>query len=224
MIHRLERWAWWGGAILAGIAGIVNAVGLQSYTHQAVTHVTGTTTLFAQAIATGNRTGMAQLSLVLGSFVLGAMLSGFIIRDSLLRLGRRYGVALFIESILLLVASLLMDSHIDVGGCFASAACGLQNAMASTYSGTILRTSHLTGMFTDCGAALGHFLRGSPVDWIRIRLYGLVIGSFATGGMVGSLLFPIYGHATLYLPAALIGTVAIVYTAYSHARRKRSVA
>ncbi|HRP05353.1 MAG TPA: hypothetical protein PLV87_10615 [Opitutaceae bacterium] len=52
MIHRLERWACWGGALLAAIAGIVNAVELQSHAHQAVTHVTGTTSLFTQALAT----------------------------------------------------------------------------------------------------------------------------------------------------------------------------
>lgn len=222
MIHRLERWAWWGGALLAAIAGIVNAVGLQSYAHQAVTHVTGTTSLFTQALATHDRMGISQLGLVLGSFVLGAMLSGFIIRNSVLKLGRRYGVALFIESILLLIASALMNSHLVVGSYFASAACGLQNAMASTYSGTVLRTTHLSGMFTDCGAAMGHLLRGTPVDWIRVRLSLLVIGSFSTGGVIGSLLFPLFGPATLYLPAALTGGVAILYTTYAHARRQRA--
>lgn len=219
MIHKLERWAWCGGGLLAGIAGLVNAVGLQSYAHQAVTHVTGTTSLFTQALALGDLATVVQLGLVLGAFVAGAVVSGFIIQNSALRLGRRYGVALFIESLLLVTAATLMRSNLALGSCFASAACGLQNAMASTYSGAVLRTTHLSGMFTDCGAALGHLLRGAPVDWIRVRLYSLLIVSFAGGGVIGSCLFMRYGPATLFLPAALTGIIAVAYTSFAHAAR-----
>lgn len=219
MISKLERWAWFGGALLAANAGMVNAVGLQSYAHQAVTHVTGTTSLFSLAVAKADTRALADLGLVLAAFVGGAALGGFIIQHAALRLGRRYGVALFIESLLLVTAAVMMHSHTIVGSYFASAACGLQNAMASTYSGAVLRTTHLSGMFTDLGAALGHFLRGIPVDWIRVRLYAMLIGSFLLGGVAGSLLFAAYGPATLYLPAAFTGTVAASYTVYTSRRR-----
>jgi uncharacterized membrane protein YoaK (UPF0700 family) len=43
---------------------------------------------------------------------------------------------------------------------WASAACGLQNAMVSTYSGAIIRTTHITGTVTDLGAMIGQYLRG----------------------------------------------------------------
>lgn len=220
MIHKLERWAWWGGALLAGIAGIVNAVGLQSYAHQAVTHVTGTTSLLTLSLAQGDAAGMAHLAMVLGAFVSGAALSGFIIQDSALKLGRRYGIALFLESVLLFAASAVMQASLPVGSYLASAACGLQNAMASTYSGAVLRTTHLSGMFTDLGAAAGHMVRGAPVDWIRVRLYSLLILSFTAGGWIGSLLFRMLGPAALYFPAALTGSVALGYTAFSHRRRR----
>ena len=42
--------------------------------------------------------------------------------------------------------------------------------MVSTYSGAVVRTTHLSGMFTDLGIFLGHFLRGLPVDMRRLRL------------------------------------------------------
>jgi uncharacterized membrane protein YoaK (UPF0700 family) len=221
MIHKLERWAWWGGALLAAIAGLVNAVGLQSYAHQAVTHVTGTTSLFTQAVAHRDLATVAHLGSVLGSFLAGAILSGLIIQSSSLKLGRRYGVALMLESLLLFAASALMRRDLISGSCLASAACGLQNAMASTYSGAVLRTTHLSGMFTDCGAAMGHLLRGAPVDWIRVRLYLLLISFFALGGVLGSWLFGAFGPSTLYFPAILTGVVAIVYTTYAHTRRHR---
>ncbi len=220
MIYKLERWAWWGGALLAATAGTVNAVGLQSYAHQAVTHVTGTTSLLTQAIAQRNGASMGNLALVLAAFVFGAALSGFIIPNDALKLGRHYGLALIVESALLFAASALMGSHVIVGSYLASAACGLQNAMASTYSGAVLRTTHLSGMFTDCGAALGHLARGARVDWIRVRLYSLLIGSFACGGLIGSILFDFFGPAALYFPATVIGLVAIGYTVYAHGRHR----
>eukprot|EP00953_Heterococcus_sp_UTEX-ZZ885_P000665 878-Heterococcus_DN1.PRE.2 len=38
-------------------------------------------------------------------------------------------------------------------------ACGMQNAMTTRYSGAVVRTTHLTGMFTDMGLLIGHMLR-----------------------------------------------------------------
>lgn len=216
MIHKLERWAWLGGVLLACNAGIVNAVGLQAYAHQAVTHVTGTTTLFSLAVAHRDLTSMANLGLVLASFAGGAALGGFIIQNAALKLGRRYGVALFIESLLLIAAAVMMRSNNIVGSYSASAACGLQNAMASTYSGSVLRTTHLSGMFTDLGSAFGHLLRGIAVDWVKVRLYGMLVGSFVIGGIIGALLFDLFSYNTLYIPAALIGGIAIIYTIYAH--------
>jgi len=220
MIYKLERWAWFGGAMLAGNAGMVNAVALRSYAHQAVTHATGTTSLLSLAAAHQEYTVLANLAIVLLSFVLGAAVGGFLIQNATLKLGRRYGAALLIESLLLAGAAVLMRSHNTLGSYLASAACGLQNAMASTYSGAVLRTTHLSGMFTDIGVLAGHGLRGLGVDWIRFRLYTMLIGSFALGGVIGSLLFDRFAADTLYFPAALIGLVAAVYTIYAHFKRR----
>ena len=54
MISRLPRWVWIGAWALAFIAGMINVVGLLSFEHQAVTHLTGTTSMLGAAIAAGN--------------------------------------------------------------------------------------------------------------------------------------------------------------------------
>ncbi len=221
MIDRLERWAWTAGALLACIAGMVNAVGFMSYDHQAVTHMTGPTTMLGIAIAGGDNSNALRILLLLLSFVAGAVASGFIIRQSTLKLGRRYGGVLLLESILLFIAAALMQTHHHSGCYLASAAAGLQNAMASTYSGTILRTTHLTGMFNDLGASLGHWLRGIEVDRRRIKLSFVVIGSFFSGGLLGALAFRTLEYHTLYIPAVLTGAVALAYTCYAHAAKKK---
>lgn len=220
MVQRFESWVWYGGALLAGIAGMVNAVGFLGYTHMAVTHLTGTTTQLGLAFAGGEVRGVGHLASVLLAFTGGAMVSGMIIQHQALRLGRRYGVALLVVSALLAVAALLMRSHNEAASYVASAACGLQNGMASAYSGAVLRTTHLTGMFTDLGTALGHALRGLPVDTLRLRLSTMVISSFLVGGVLGGWLFGLLGGDALLIPATLTALVASIYTAYAHAHRQ----
>lgn len=90
MITKLPRWVWAGGWALAFVAGIVNVVGLLGFGHQAITHLTGTTSLLGAAVAALDGAAVAHFAAVMGSFVAGAVLSGFIIRDSTLKLGRRY--------------------------------------------------------------------------------------------------------------------------------------
>lgn len=223
MLKKLGHWAWIGGAALAGIAGMVNSIGFLSYSHQAVTHLTGTTSLLSIAIFEGNTHSIYHLAAVIFAFFIGAALSGFLIQRQTLKLGRRYGAALAIEGVLLAIAAMLMNRHHDAGSYFASAACGLQNAMASTYSGTILRTTHLTGMITDIGSSVGHLLRGLEVDLLRLRLCVLVFAGFTVGGIVGAALFRMYATQALYYPAAFTLIVAVVYTSYAHYSKLRSV-
>ena len=197
---------------------MVNAIGFLSYSHQAVTHLTGTTSLLSIALFELNGPAVLHLGCVLFAFFAGAILSGFLIQRQTLKLGRRYGATLAIEGLLLGIAAVLMQRHFEAGSYFASAACGLQNAMASTYSGTILRTTHLTGMITDIGSSIGHLLRGLEVDHLRLRLCLLVFVGFTIGGVAGTALFRVHESNALYYPAALTLLVAIAYTSYAHYR------
>lgn len=219
MISKLPRWVWSGAWALAFIAGIVNVVGILGFQHQAVTHLTGNTSMLAGAVASLDLADALHFAAVIGSFVVGTALSGFIIQDSVLQLGRRYGIALLLESLLLFIAVPLLNRNNTCGLYAAACACGLQNAMASTYSGTVVRTTHISGMFTDLGISLGHALRGLPVDARRLRLCLLVISGFFCGGIAGTIAFRFCGAATLCIPAALTGCAATGYGLYQLKRR-----
>lgn len=219
MISRLPRWVWSGAWGLAVVAGMVNVVGLLGFKHQAVTHLTGTTTGLGAAIADLDGDAALHFGSIIGSFVAGNVISGFLIRDTTLQLGRRYGVALLLESLLLAVAVPFMDRGHEAGMYCAACACGLQNAMVSTYSGAVVRTTHLSGMFTDLGIFLGHALRGLPVDLRRLRLCFLVISGFLLGGITGAAAFRFLGHATLFIPAALTASTALACGLY-HSRKR----
>ena len=101
---QLPRWVWVGGVLLACVGGMVNVIGYLGFEHQAVSHLTGTTSLLGAALAHGDWKAVAHLWGVLIAFCLGAMVSGMIIQDSTLRLGRRYGVVLALESLILFAA------------------------------------------------------------------------------------------------------------------------
>ena len=155
MIRKLDRWAWAGGALLAFNGGLINAVGLSSAARQTISHVTGSTTLFSMAAARGD----AGTALFLGSLVLvfacGAALGGLVVGNAPLQFGRRYAAALWAECSLLLASAVTITAHPQAGLALAAAACGLQNAMAGTYTGAAVRTTHMTGIITDLGAAAG---------------------------------------------------------------------
>jgi len=218
---QLPRWVWVGAGALACVAGMVNVVGFLGFEHQAVTHLTGTTSLLGAAIAYGEIRAARQLLGLALAFMAGAALSGMIIQDSTLRLGRRYGVVLTLESILLFLAVPLFKHQQIAGALLAAMACGLQNAMATTYSGAVIRTTHLSGMFTDLGIGLGHALRGMPLPKRRLLLSALIISGFLTGGMLGAWLFRHLGYEALYAPAALTGLVGIGYAGYRQWRGMR---
>ena len=219
MAERLAAWVWIGGAALACVAGIVNVVGFLGYQHLAITHLTGNTSLLGAALVEGNAQAALHLGAMLAAFVGGAALGGLIVQDGALRLGRRYGVALTIESLLLLAAIPLFRQQHLAGPLLAAMACGLQNAMATTYSGAVVRTTHVSGMFTDLGIMLGHVLRGLPAARRRLALCVLIISFFFVGGVLGAWLFARVEYAALYLPAALTGCTGLAYFLYRQTHR-----
>ncbi|WP_266182395.1 YoaK family protein [Dyella humicola] len=216
MLRQLPRWAWIGGGLLALIAGCINAVGYLCFRHQPITHLTGTSTELGLALARLDATEIAHWALAIASFLAGAVLSGFIVQQSTLQLGRRYGVVLMIESVLLFAAIPLIHEQRDLGLYLASAACGLQNAMVSTYSGATFRTTHLSGIFTDLGIYLGQRLRGLPVDMLRVHVCLLVASHFIVGATLGALGFLAWQERVLLVPAVLTGVVGLGYAIYRH--------
>jgi uncharacterized membrane protein YoaK (UPF0700 family) len=216
MISKLPRWVWAGGWALAFIAGIINVIGLLGFEHQTITHLTGNTSRLSEALANLDFTGIIHFAALIGAFVIGTVVSGFIIQDSALQLGHRYSVVLVLESLLLCAAVPLLKLNSAYGMYAAAGASGLQNAMVSTFSGAVIRTTHLSGMYTDLGISLGHALRGLPVDMKRIKLCFVIISGFLIGGIAGTLSFHSLSYAALLVPAALTAFVAVAYTIYRH--------
>ena len=155
------------------------------------------------------------------SFVIGAAYSGFVIGNTALKLGRRYSVALITESLLLYMSMLYLNHGSSTGHFFASAACGLQNAMTSTYSGAIVRTTHVSGLFTDLGLAMGLRCRGQKVDGRKIVLYLTLIAGFVAGGIAGSVCFFLYQFSAMLAPCITTTLIAVSYWLYLHNQSRK---
>jgi len=222
VLRQLPGWAWIGGGLLAFIAGIVNAAGYMGFRHQSITNLTGSTSLLGVSLGSADGPEAWHWALSIGAFVLGAVFSGLIVQQSTLKLGRRYGAALVLESLLLFAAVPLLDAGNPIGLYLAAMGAGLQNGMASTYSGMVFRTTHVSGMFTDLGIYIGQRLRGLEVDTLRIRVCVLVVVTFTLGSAAGAMLFRVLQERTLLIPAVLTGLSGAGYTAYRQYRLRHT--
>lgn len=211
MITKLPTWIMWGGAVLAFSAGCVNTAALMGFTNLSVSHVTGNVSLFSAAIAYLDPNSLLYIGASLISFLAGAILSGFVIGQESLKLGRRYGRALYIEASLLLLSYWLYQQHDYLGQLAAAMACGLQNAMVATYSGAVIRTTHLTGLTSDMGAAIGNWLAGRTISKPTLGFQAIIWYCFCAGGVVGAFLYAKVGYGALFVPIVIVSLSAFIY-------------
>jgi uncharacterized membrane protein YoaK (UPF0700 family) len=88
---------------------------------------------------------------------------------------------------------------------------GVQNAMVSHYKGAIIRTTHLSGVLTDIGLALGYKARGLNVEKRRIFLHLLIFIGFLLGGLIASALYPYLKLNSFLIPAGLSLGMSMAY-------------
>src|SRR5690349_7170385 len=105
MISKLQKWVWLGAATLSFSSGMINVIALSGFAHKAATHMTGIVSAFSIALAKHDTATVSETFFVLLSFLGGAFISGIIIRDGHLKIGRRYGFAMGVESGFLFVAA-----------------------------------------------------------------------------------------------------------------------
>ncbi|CAM3037994.1 YoaK family protein [Vibrio rarus] len=219
MTSHLPKWVEMGALILALVAGFINAIGLLGFEHQAVSHLSGTATLLGISLFDASLNHILHLLGVLLSFMLGSAIAGYLLHGCTLKLGRYYDWVLFLESASLFIAIWLLSNNLYIGVYFLTIACGLQNAMATTYSGAIIRTTHLTGIFTDLGMMLGKILKGENLDRRKAKLFAYIIIGFILGGSMGVDLYQKYQFTALLLPAVLCFLIAVAYRIYSKQHR-----
>ncbi|MBC9934710.1 YoaK family protein [Chitinophaga qingshengii] len=214
--------------LLCFTAGMVNAAGLFAFT-VLTTNVTGHAALLAHKLATGDFRAARMVGLWLLLFLAGAFFSS-IFSGRTGRFGRwGYVVPIFCEMVILLLVGFFgptYDQSILKTEYFAGSllfAMGMQNALVSTISGYVVRTTHLTGMFTDLGIDLHTWLFTPDHRTTDIRkkiiLRLVIIVFFLAGGIAGGYAFLKLSYATFYLPAAVL-VIALFYDLFRIRLRK----
>eukprot|EP00854_Cymbomonas_tetramitiformis_P016211 gene16211-19238_t len=109
-------------------------------------------------------------------------------------------------------------------------ACGLQNGMATQYSGHIVRSTHVTGTVTDIGLLfgrlLGWYLRGvqaeRSVEFWKMKFLMLLVFGFFCGALAGSALWDEWGQDALWLPTVLSASLGLTYTTYRKMQERKA--
>lgn len=166
----------------------------------------------SSALVDGNFADALWFLLLILSFIFGSFVSGYTTGDNKFRLGRAYGNLLLLESCALFVVFFLLKYEVYAAVFAAAFACGLQNAMATSYSGAALRTTHVTGMCTDVGVLLGQLARKNPsAERWRLRVFLPLMGGYTLGGLTGYLAFAVLGAVSILIPTMLTGLAAVFY-------------
>jgi len=190
-----------GALAFAGTAGFINSIALGVF-RSPVSHMTGAVSYLGIDFAAGrSRDAIATLSIIL-AFMVGAGLAGFVIGAENLAPGRRYGVALVGEALLLAVAMALLVSGRRFGVPLIAMACGVQNATTSSYCGLMIRTTHVTGTVTDIGVMMGQWLRHRHIERRKLLFMIGLVTAFGAGVWIGALADGRWGPASLTIAAA----------------------
>jgi uncharacterized membrane protein YoaK (UPF0700 family) len=205
-----------GGFFLTMVAGQVNVISYTGVYSQTVSHLTGTVTHLSSELLKAQWISSFQITLIIVHFLAGSAVSGFVTGIRSLRMGRRYGVLLMLEGFVLTLSMIYLQDGALYGEYLAAFACGLQNAMASSFSGAVLRTTHMTGIITDLGILIGHSLRHGNPDLQRFLLYLSLLSGFITGGILGSLAYISIGILALLIPAGMTFSAGLIYFVWRH--------
>lgn len=206
-------WIYLGGWVLAVIAGYVNVLMLEFYSVP-VSHMTGAISHLSIEIGRGLTLELKWIAMILVGFLVGAICSGFIIGNPKLKAGRRYGIALMLEGFLLSLAAYLSQGSYRSSLGFAAMACGLQNGMASSYYGLILRTTHVTGIITDIGVLIGQWLKYRKIIFSKLAVLFTIVSGFFIGGVMAMMLYPYLSLGGMYLAALATFVGGLLYFSY----------
>ncbi|SRX55903.1 YoaK family protein [Aequorivita sp. CIP111184] len=207
--------------VLSFVAGIVNVTGFLAI-QQLTTNVTGHFALFIFDFENFKFWKAAIYLLFILSFLFGSFASSFLIEK--FKETKRLNV--FVLPTLLEVAILLAVtvfynitgvSYPAVIACSLLFAMGLQNSFVTKISNAVVRTTHLTGLFTDLGIELSQlfFPHTHPnIDKIKatIKLRIFIISFFFCGGITAGFLYSGIGlKANTLILAAVILLASLFY-------------
>jgi uncharacterized membrane protein YoaK (UPF0700 family) len=212
-------------SLLSFIAGIVNVAGFLAV-RRLTTNVTGHFAFFVDEIFKLDFWQGFIYFLYIFFFFLGSFMSNVIVEILSDRNDRLiYIFPTIIESLILfsvaVFGQLLISQNPNLLAFSLLFAMGLQNSLVTTISNATVRTTHLTGLFTDLGIELSQLFfykqkeqKDKLYSSIKLRL--TIISFFFLGGLFGGIF---YSTIQLYV-LAIAGTILLIGITYDDLKLK----
>ncbi|MDP5107287.1 MAG: DUF1275 domain-containing protein [Polaribacter sp.] len=207
-------------SILSFVAGIVNVTGFLAF-KQLATNVTGHFALFINDVAEFKVWKGTIYFLYIFSFLFGSFSSSFLIET--FRENKKLNVfviPILIESFIFISIAVVSDvfdiTYPNLIICLLLFSMGMQNSFVTKISNAIVRTTHLTGLFTDLGIELSqlffpktHPHREKIKATIKLRIF--IICFFFMGGLIGGFM---YSKLDLKLNTLILGAIILVISLF----------
>jgi Predicted membrane protein len=185
-------------SLLSFVAGIVNVAGFLAV-QKLTTNVTGHFAFFVDEVFKLNFWGGFVYFLYIFFFFLGSFVSSYLVE--LISQKTEKNIYVFPTSIEILIlfsigifGGNLITQNPNIIACSLLFAMGLQNSLVTKISNATVRTTHLTGLFTDLGIELSQLffykeagMRTILYSSIKLRL--TIINFFFFGGIIGGILY-----------------------------------
>lgn len=195
-------------SLLSFVAGIVNVAGFLAV-QRLTTNVTGHFAFFVDEIFKLNFWQGFVYFFYIFFFFLGSFISNFLVEY----ISRKndayvYIIPTIIESIILFSVAIfgkdLISKNPDLLAFCLLFAMGLQNSLVTTISNATVRTTHLTGLFTDLGIEISQLFfykqkeqKHKLFSSIKLRL--TIICFFFLGGIIGGVFYTSLGLYVLLI-------------------------
>lgn len=200
-------------SLLSFVAGMVNVAGFLAV-QRLTTNVTGHFAFFIDEIFKMHFAESLIYFLYFLFFFLGSFISNLLI-EIMTRINEQftYIIPTVIEVLILLILGLsgafIILQHPNFIAISLLFAMGLQNALVTRISGALVRTTHLTGLFTDLGIELSQLIFYKETEQQNrlrstIKLRFRIILFFFLGGILAGILYPCLHLYVLIVPALLL--------------------
>lgn len=214
LVHNLRI-----ASLLSFVAGVVNIAGFLAV-HTLTTNVTGHFAYFIDEVFKLNLSQGLNYFMYILFFFLGSFISNLLVEFVSTRNDRLiYRIPILLESMLLFAVALFGQYLIlhapNVLACSLLFAMGIQNSLVTSISNATVRTTHLTGLFTDLGIELSQlFFYKLPHEkeklYSSIKLRLTIISFFFLGGLLGGILYTKINLYVLIFTASLL-LIGLVY-------------
>ena len=216
--HRTAQDNLWLGTSTALVAGLVNVCSVMIlFTFSS--NVTGHVATFAEEVVKGQWHQVLVVLAWMLMFLLGALVANLFvtfIAPRSLHVG--HGGPMVLQILLLCAVAHYGERHYEetlreteLLAAVLLFAMGLQNGTVARVSKSVVRTTHLTGLFTDLAIEISMMLRASlRADRelrFRFKLHTFILIGYLAGGLAGGYACTHLGFGAMYFGAALLAAL-----------------